>query len=376
MRLRLLAILTVSAVGLGPASRAPAEVITKDTFPDLLKKVQAASQTWGEGEPNDPIYVSLYTLSYNEESLEMLRTTLGGLSGENAAYVAGRLLAPVVMSDTEIARKALPYGSTARNQFTRYLPMPAYSKGDLKSLELPPKLDPRASAEAQLKMLGDYAEKRQRKMDAEGKVLRANMQSVDLERIVFQIMVHANLPAEDEKVLDAVFRLEREKKAQYQSVLRAIREEASRMDQAHAARLYAGLDKLLKALQYTEANYVNQADIRLGTTENSTFAMPHLYPGFDIATVMNVLAPIAKQPAVPVLTGSEISVTNQLNAAKWLLSRNRIPEGRTALEGIRTQHRRGGRRLDPGAEKVVQEVERLLKALPAPSPSPTTRRGR
>jgi hypothetical protein len=202
----------------------------------------------------------------------------------------------------------------------KYQTLPVYSKEELKGMTLPPSPDPKANAETSLRVLSDYSERRQKRLDTEGKAARTNTQSMLLERAVWEVYLRANRSGEDDRVLDAVTKSEQEKRITYKYALDAIVAQAPQMDQARATRFYKALEKSGTALMWAESNYVNPGVIIFGTVDNTVFRSAHLYPGVDILTTANVLAAAAKQPVLKVPSALEVAGNNMLSEVKALLA--------------------------------------------------------
>jgi hypothetical protein len=363
MKGRVFAAAAVLACGLClvDPSRA-AEPLDKDAFAPFLAKVQAAAQTAKLTDPNDPMLIA-QGLSYGEGALAPLAAALAAApASETGVYTAGRLLLPLLSSDVEVVRKAISIALSAYGRLGRYQAPPVFSKADLLAMSPSAAADAKGDAEASLRIIMDFSDRRQRRVEAEAKVVRNNTQVMILEKVLWQVLLRANRPSEDDRLLDAMTKAEQEKRASYQMPLHALAAQASGMDQARAARLYGLLERTGRPIEMVEANYLTPWEIKFGTRENSALLQSHLYPGLDVLAAANALAPVAKQPVIPAMSPAEVSATNLLNRVKDLLSHGKLV-GSDEVKGILDQLTKYY-----GQTKAGAEARRIQSAASPPPP--------
>lgn len=337
MKLQVLAgvLILFGPVCLGQQLGSPPKALDKAGFEDFLKKVQAAAELWDKDDPNDLLADAHKTVAYTSQSAALFKDAASGLRAGAAVFVAAKLLAPLLNSNTETIRQALPIVKSLHGRLGRYKKLPTYPAGLLRALKLPDK-PPRGSAERNLKALAQFSERRHKKIQAEAKVIRYNVQAVELERICIRLLLKVKQPSEDQRVVGHLAQLEKKGDSTYQNVVEAIKLEAATMSLDRAGMLYDSLLELGTRLALVESNYVNPTDARIYTDQNSVFARPRCQPGLDILGAVNALAPVAQKPKVKLPDKAEVTATSQLNYIKARLRSGRSYSSKTAQRDLRT----------------------------------------
>jgi hypothetical protein len=101
-----------------------------------------------------------------------------------------------------------------------------------------------------------------------------------------------------------------------------------------------------------EANYYNPAHVVFNTADNSAFRGRYCFPGVDMLTAANALAPVAKLPVLKSPTATEVAAANALNEAKGLPAAKKTPALQKLIKDF------------PGTP-AAEEAKNMLKPAPA-----------
>ncbi|HUT62237.1 MAG TPA: hypothetical protein VNA25_30735 [Phycisphaerae bacterium] len=324
MKLRILTgvMILSGSVCLGQQFGSPTTALDKAGFEEFLGKVQAAAELWAKDDPNDPLAEAHKTAAYTSQSVPLLKAASGGLRGDAAVFVAAKLVAPLLNSDSGTITEALPIVKSLHTRLARYRDLPKFPAGMLRTLKLPDK-PPGGSAEGSLRAMATFSERRNKKIEAEAKVIHHNVQALELEQVCIRLLLKANQPNEDLRVVEHLAKLEKEGQSTYQNVLDAIKLEAPTMSADRAGKMYDFLLALGKRLEMTDSNCMDPTNAVILTDQNSRFFHGPRFPGMDILAVVNVLAPVAHKPTITLPTMEEVLATSSLNHIKARLAHGR-----------------------------------------------------
>lgn len=302
-----------------------AKGISKAELQALAKQIEAAGQGWAEGKAEDPeVLKALKAVRYDAESVPALDAELRGSKRKDPVdlYVASKLLEPLVNSKPAVIKSALPAAKAvyARNSF--YLQPPQFTPEQLKMLSGEGASS--ASPEQMLKDVQRMKEMQEMRQNKERPAIQHNQTIFAFEKLLYTLMLIADDRNEDATIMNqlaggarsfpsvgssskATPSLEASKAClSFRAAYEALNSETKNLSEAHAKYLYESLLRLADQARMTRNEYQELNAPTGGGAKNITFRAIKLYPGQNVAELVNQLASIAKKPAVNVILPAEV----------------------------------------------------------------------
>ena len=294
--------LTVGTLLAGWASPARAEHTNAPAMAELARECEKIAQLWLEDALNTPegrrqrvqFERILKAAVYTEQSLpDLQRQLLASRQDPVNLYVANKLIEPLGMAKTNVIRQALPIVRGVHDRLGRYLPPPHH---------------PPASTEQQPASTAPADDKRDPKRERERLVALHNEQVYRLEVLLSQLMILADDPEEDQKVILMLVQAEKKKSWLYVDMADFLGAVAARMSPPRAKFYYDAMIRLGDSLRWSQKVYVNPGHVPpaggepQGTTDCA---------GIRLLKLANQFAVTARQPAQKVPTSQDVAAHNE-----------------------------------------------------------------
>lgn len=301
-----------------PIPGPPGRAIDKAAAEELVKQIEPISEAWALGDANLSVGTLLDGIAFNAESAVVANDVFNNKNYKGLAqlFMFAKIMVPLCRSDAEAVQAALPTVSAAVTKMGTYQDFRKYTDAELKAASQNDMYDPKKPEES-LKRLGEWEEARRGKLDTDGRVAKNNLMLYEIARNYARMLLLANKPGEDEKLVALILKQEADKHTLFIETLNMIATAASNLDQAQSTRLYRSLEKAGRPMTYSRGAYMNPGAYVLSSIANSTMTEPMPdFPGVRILTTMNALAPKANLAVVEVPNGPDIDAVPLLAKAK------------------------------------------------------------
>lgn len=308
----------------GATARAEEEGIRAAALEELVKRIEEVAEIWRQDRPDadtEPQAVidlerRIKAVTYDEKSIEAFSKQLKTSRKDPVnLYVANKLIAPLLLAKTEVVRKALPTVRLFQARFRRYSPLPKHSARFLRSLQYP-KGGQRKSQEHMLRIIARVDKAREAKLARERVILLHNRQVFRLETMTVKVMVLADDPEEDRKIIAMLTAAEKQGSWAYAEIVAILRAQAGKVSPQRAEFFYDALSLLGEKLHWERKSYTHPCDAALKANENSTFVKKAGYPGVRLLGTANQFAPAARQPALKTPTKKQVDAYVKAQARK------------------------------------------------------------
>ena len=349
------------AVGISAGSALRADGIRKVELDRLVDEIEVNAHLWMADKEQDPaVDRKLKDVTYDAESVRLLKTHLQNRQQNPVdLYVVNRALRPMLMADAEVIRLILPtvQNIQARVQFREFLNIP------------PDKLKPRQMPQYKVpvpadKLMADLVERereRDRKATLDKLTAKHSVEAAMLITTTARLMIYANTPAHDGRVLTMLTAEERMGRATFLTILEAIRNEAPKMDEKRSKVYYESLKRLGLGLRSTVKSYVDYVKPVLVPDAKSYYekapAEPNFCPAIIVLETANQFAPNANLPAIKIPSKDDMVSQGMLMQAKEYLrmpQQKGRPEAQKILAELVKNHPQSA---------AAKEAEALLKLL-------------
>ncbi len=314
----------------------PGHAIDKAAAVELVKQLETIAEAWVAGDANLPVGHLLDGVAFNVESAPVAKDvfTNKNYKGLTQLFMIAKIMVPLCRSDAETVQAVLPTIAPIVSKMDKYQEFRVYTAAELKSMDLPDKVDPNKAYE-NLKRLAEWEESRRGKLDTDLKVAKNNQMLYEIARNYARLLMLANKPGEDDKLVALVVKQEADKHSLFIETLGMIAADASNMEKDRAARMFRALEKVARPMTYARGDYLHPGASSLSSVVNSTLtARVPDFPGVRILTTMNALAPKAGVAAVEVPNGEDIDAVPQLAKAKEQAAKPTVKDQQDACKAL------------------------------------------
>lgn len=276
------------------------KVPDRETFLERVKQIEEDGEALLERtDPNGDPETRVIDLKYDKDMVPLLRSQLFERRRQQiGAYVAYQLLRPLLDSDVETIRVAMPHVLVIQRRYGRYLPLPNYSEAQLRALEYP---DDIGSPARMLATVERVTRKREEKIKRDWLFAFPNKNAAKLETLVYHLMLLSKDSKYDRVITRNVEQEFRKKTVLGLRAMRAVAEHADTLTKERAKRYYDWAMKRGEELKYVKEKCLDPGEIDLQPEANSSHGHDEVLVGREFYKLAVAVADKAgeKEPKVP-----------------------------------------------------------------------------
>lgn len=299
--------LALSGLAVTPLGAAP---ITKTDLAALIAMADASAKSWVEQDQEDPdLDILLAKVQYDESSVADLTAAINaGRKDPLGAYVAVKLLWPILPTRQDVSlaqviqvqkapewatddliKKLLPAAKSAEARLGKYLPLPVYTKEQLKVLEIPD-YSAQNITEAMVKALEQINKLRAEKLSREKPTIQHDEMAWHIHRITYRMMLQLNDPREDQQILRLIADHENQGNGDFVYLVGLVEQAAATMSADRAKKFYDVLLRMAQVLRWKYQGYDYWAHIVIRPDDNSRPQALQTFTGVILVDACNALA--------------------------------------------------------------------------------------
>ena len=352
MRVRTVAAVCLITCWASSARPAEIEGIRQGELNALAKELKTYAAAWADGELRDEdvraIAKKLKGVTYDEKSAPLLRVRLSKLTRPpEDLFVANRLIRPLLLAKTSVIRLVLERVERVHGRMGQYLKPMEFTPEQVKRLQLPTYQED-VSADDMMLAVAASQELRQRKLRIDNEAKRNNQEVYELRKTLCVLALLANKTKRDRQLLARLRTLKGQKAWLLVDLIQLIGQNARSMDEKRAEFFYNTFVRDGVRLRLVSVKLIRPFDITFVPTATSKIVSTFQHPGVLYLQSANLLAPVAKQPAVNVPDSSVVAAMSYLKSLRPI-------EGGRMLHEIATQQ----------ADSPAAVDARKLLAIPA-----------
>jgi hypothetical protein len=291
-----------SAPAVAPPAGTPADAKAK--LDEIITGLTANAPLWRQGKDVEAApEIALKTFDFDDKTVPLLLDVLAATKANdpNGMYVASRLLRQLSFGTTKAIQTALPgVKALAAKAKKSYQVLPHLTAAQLKALKTPSDSSPKAQEAME--------ERRAKKIATDKAIAKHNEITFAVELRSYQLMLQAQIVAEDKLLTAALIDAGNDKSDLFLSLLEALAADARYMSEERAKGIYATLrPKALEVKLEPKCTFVCLGKAAIREDDNSIPETRSDYPGIAMLKVLNRIATAAKDPALKVPTDKEIA---------------------------------------------------------------------